>query len=250
MRVVTIVEPYFMPWLGYLHRLIVSDVVVMLDHVKYPKGTYCNRVQVQQRNGPSWISVPIKRTTEADRIADATIYELNWVNKALNVIKYNYCTCEYFDLYFPLIKQMLKNKTSSLLQYDLEILHGMLDILGFSIHDKMIFSSEAGEVGKKNVMNMNLVKFAGGNVYYSGNVARVYNDPSIFRDAGIHLTYHNWIEPTYNHRWGKVVSGMSAIDALFHLGAKFLHDYIAEQVEKERSRLINCYSNRECAPVD
>ncbi|MFD1674003.1 WbqC family protein [Alicyclobacillus fodiniaquatilis] len=242
MKVVTVVEPYFLPWLGYLHRLLVADTVVMLDHVKFPKRIYCNRVQVYQRNGPTWLSVPIRKTTEDEQLGEAKVADGKWKHKMLNIMKYNYCTLPYFDDYFPRIREWILGSADTLMDLDLKIIHGMFDIMGLDVKSKIVFSSQMGDVGKKNEMNKDLVQRCGGNVYYSGTVARNYNDASVFKQAGILLAYHNWEEPDYAHRWGQHVKGMSSIDALFHLGPDVLSRYLLRHVEQERDRLTKEWS--------
>lgn len=48
-------QPCFLPWVGYWHKMLTTDVFLCLSGAKFSKGDYVNRVKL---NG-SWLTVPV-----------------------------------------------------------------------------------------------------------------------------------------------------------------------------------------------
>ena len=44
---VAIHQPTFVPWLGYLDRMLRSDLFVILDHVQFERRNYQNRTLIR-----------------------------------------------------------------------------------------------------------------------------------------------------------------------------------------------------------
>ena len=60
MKIVSAHQSTYLPWLGYYHRIAISDVHVVLDHVQFEKNSYTNRNIVYTPNGPTWLTIPVK----------------------------------------------------------------------------------------------------------------------------------------------------------------------------------------------
>ena len=51
--IVSVHQPHFLPWTGYLNKLVHSDVFVWLDSVQYRKNYFQNRTEIRGRDGES-----------------------------------------------------------------------------------------------------------------------------------------------------------------------------------------------------
>ena len=60
MKVVSIHQPAYLPWLGYFHKAMLSDVFVYLDTVQYEKNSFTNRNRILTKQGPIWLTVPVE----------------------------------------------------------------------------------------------------------------------------------------------------------------------------------------------
>ncbi len=63
-----------------------------------------------------------------------------------------------------------------------------------------------------------LCKQVGGDIYLSGNGAKVYNDNKLYSENSLELIYQDYIAPTYTQMSNEFVSGLSIIDVLFNCG--------------------------------
>ena len=57
--IVSINQPAYLPWLGYFHRIAISDLHIILDHVQFEKNSYTNRNKIRTPEGWNWLTVPV-----------------------------------------------------------------------------------------------------------------------------------------------------------------------------------------------
>ena len=57
----SIMQPTFLPWLGYFQLINSVDKFVFLDDVQYSKGSWHNRNQILLSGKKQWITIPIKK---------------------------------------------------------------------------------------------------------------------------------------------------------------------------------------------
>ncbi|QWS69836.1 hypothetical protein [Vibrio phage vB_VpS_PG28] len=65
MRVATH-QPTFLPWVGYYHKIMSSDLFVVMDKSQYVDRNYMNRVKL---NG-AWLTLPLRKASQKARICD------------------------------------------------------------------------------------------------------------------------------------------------------------------------------------
>src|SRR6476660_4489118 len=56
---VTIHQPQFLPWLGYLDKIDQADLFIALDSVQFKKNEWQNRNRIRTADGCQWITVPV-----------------------------------------------------------------------------------------------------------------------------------------------------------------------------------------------
>ena len=54
-----IMQPYFLPYIGYFQLMAAVDRFVILDDVNYIKGGWINRNRLPARNGTMWLTLPL-----------------------------------------------------------------------------------------------------------------------------------------------------------------------------------------------
>ncbi len=54
-----ILQPRYLPWLGFFEQMYRVDLFVFYDNVQYTKHDWRNRNQVKGPNGVVWLSVPV-----------------------------------------------------------------------------------------------------------------------------------------------------------------------------------------------
>jgi len=75
--IVSIHQPQYMPYIGYIYKILKSDVFVFLDDVQYKKNEWQNRNRIKGPNGLVWLTVPVSFNF-GDKINEVKIVEDGW----------------------------------------------------------------------------------------------------------------------------------------------------------------------------
>ena len=95
--IIAIIQPCFVPWLGYFEQMALADIFVYFDDVQYTKRDWRNNNQLKSPAGVGPIHVPVSNASRGILINQALIsYNENWEDKLLNKINEWYKTSPFF----------------------------------------------------------------------------------------------------------------------------------------------------------
>jgi hypothetical protein len=57
-----VLQPGYLPWLGYFDLMHKADVFVHYDDVQFDKHGWRNRNRVKGPKGPVWLTVPVRHS--------------------------------------------------------------------------------------------------------------------------------------------------------------------------------------------
>ena len=84
-------QPAYLPWLGYFHKMFVSDVFIYMDTVRYSRG-WVNKNKIKDKQNEILLSVPIFKEDKEKNINEVKIknsdIKQNWYAGHLNSITY------------------------------------------------------------------------------------------------------------------------------------------------------------------
>ena len=96
-----ILQPVFLPWLGYFEQMARVDHFVFLDDVQYTAQDWRNRNRIKTASGSIWLTVPVKGHPLGALIRGIEInQEQKWLRKHLLSIEQNYRNCPHFQPFF------------------------------------------------------------------------------------------------------------------------------------------------------
>ena len=67
-KTIGILQPGYLPWLGFFEQLHRVDLFVILDDVQYTKGSWRNRHRIRTTNGWQWLTVPVYQTGRSGQL--------------------------------------------------------------------------------------------------------------------------------------------------------------------------------------
>ena len=226
---VAILQPSYLPWLGFFDQMHRSDQFVLFDDVQFTRRDWRNRNRIRVREGSAWLTVPViqknkyEQTLLETKIDNSTL----WKRKHLETIRSHYSKTPYFELHFPWCEQLFNSEWKFLLDLSLETIHYLKGQL--KIDTPLLCSSELKTFGKKTKRLIEICKQLGATHYLSGDSARNYISGEEFSKQGIGLEYQEYQHPQYPQRYEGFVPFLSAIDLLFNCGEKSLN--ILKQTE-------------------
>lgn len=221
-RVAVILQPSYLPWLGYFAQLHRSDVFVVYDDVQFDKESWRNRNRIKTAGGPQWLTVPVltsgqQRPSNRDvRIDNST----PWRRKHLRAIEQSYARAPYLADYLPLFASLYDRRWTHLLDLNL----AAFDVLScaFGICRSIRLSSELRVDGDRIERLVGICRAVGADTFYEGAAGRNYLTASPFNGAGIALEYQDYRHPVYSQLHPPFMPYLSAVDLLFNCGPKSL----------------------------
>lgn len=215
---VTIHQPEFLPWLGFMDKIRQCDVFVLLDSVQYEKNYFQNRNKIRTAWGSAWLTIPVlTKGLFGQTIRDIRIQnEEKWRRKHCQGIRQHYQAAPFFDKYFPGLEALYVQSWDLLAEFNIAVISWVANAFGLS--RRFVRSSELTLTGKRSELLVNICIALGAEFYLSGVSGRGYLDEHLFADAGIPVRYQNFNHPVYRQCYEPFLPNMSSVDLLFNTG--------------------------------
>ncbi len=225
--IVSIHQPLYWPWLGFMDKLVSSDVHVVLDNVKFDRGEYQHRTKYRawNRDTVKYLTIPYDKATRNNVISEVLLpSDTSWYRSHLGIIYDNYKGSPCFHEVFELVESVYSRMYRSLADLNIAILRFLISLLDIKV--KLVEASEIGTERKKTELNLDYTVKTGGTMYLSGIGAKAYMDDELFKVAGVGLRYQEFEHPVYCQYPKGFVGGLFVLDMLFNLGVEGSKDRI------------------------
>lgn len=224
MSIIAIMQPTYLPWLGYFDLMDQVDTFIFLDDVNVLKRNWAVRNRVKTIQGEVFLTVPLKKHIERDfRLFSNTPidYDQNWVRKHLKTIAQAYAKSPFFSDVYEDLENALSVQYKTIADLNITIISLMAERLG--IKTPSYRSSEIqGIDGHKDERLVKICHALGANQYLSPQGSAAYIESKkpggAFPDAGIELFYQNFEHPEYPQQGKSFLSHMSLVDMLMNCG--------------------------------
>ena len=217
---VTIHQPHYLPWVGYLDKVDRADCFVILDTVAFTKNGWQNRNRIKTPAGPQWLTVPVRQRS-AQPLADVAIDAgTAWGRKHLHALTTNYESAPFFAAHRGFLEALYGRTWERLLDLNLETFRYLADVLGLTT--PTVLASSLGVPGTATERLVAICRALGADTYLAGAGGHGYLDPRRFEEAGIAVRFQDFACPLYPQRFGAFVADLSVVDLLFNCGDESL----------------------------
>ena len=218
MTTLVVLQPSYLPWLGYFDQLNRADVFVWYDDVQFDKHGWRNRNRVKGPNGPLWLTVPILHSGRSTQlICDVEIdNRLPWRRKHLSTIEQLYARAPFLAHVLPPLTEVLEYAWQRLVDLDIATTDWLAE--EFGITTTRFRSSMLGIGGDRNERLLNFCRHFGATRYLTGDAARDYLDVGRFEAIGVEIEWHGYDHPTYPQLHAEFIPCLSALDLLLNAG--------------------------------
>ena len=114
---VAIMQPYFLPYIGYWQLIHAVDKFVIYDDIKYSKKGWINRNRILLNGCPELFSVPLKKDSDYLNVINRQISSDFDYIKLLNKFKGAYSLAPYFNDCIPLLEGLLSFEDNNLFRF-------------------------------------------------------------------------------------------------------------------------------------
>lgn len=114
---VGIMQPYFLPYIGYFQLLNAVDKYVIYDNIQYTKKGWINRNRILQNGKDLLVSIPLEKDSDYLDVKDRFVSKGFDRRKLLNQIRESYRKAPYFEIVMPMVESIINSESDNLFQY-------------------------------------------------------------------------------------------------------------------------------------
>jgi hypothetical protein len=216
--IISINQPAYLPWLGYINRIAKADLHIVLDHVQFEKNSFINRNKIRTKEGPLMLTIPLKTKGKFGSLAinQIEIVDNLWKKKHFKNIEYTYSKSPYYKKYRSDILSFFDNNYEKLIDIIKPMNSWLLNEL--KIKTKIEYSSNLNISTHKSDLILDICKKTKASIYLSGPNGRDYLNLKSFEEQNIKVVYDDYLHPVYKQFNGDFEPYMTTFDLLFNYG--------------------------------
>lgn len=232
--IVSVHQPHYLPYPGYLAKVALSGHFVFLEGVQYVRREWQNRNRVKAPEGAVWLTVPVSGEYGAS-IAETEIrYDDPWREKHLETLRRFYAKADYLPE-LDHFAEVLQREYASLAELTMATTSFFLDRFAVSTpRSRMADHKPLPETPDERIIA--LTKSAGGDTYLAGSGGRNYMELDKYEGAGIEVRFITAPQIVYPQLHGEFITNLGAIDLLLNHGPEGFDRYIRPQLGQSIDR--------------
>lgn len=216
---VAIMQPYFLPYIGYFSLIKHTDSFILFDTVQFIRHGWIERNRILKQNeGWLYIKVPLLNKHREDLIKDVVIDNtLDWKNKILaQLVPYKKTAPNYF-IVIDIINNIFEKDYESIVDLNLAVIKSVCSYLKIDT-DIKVFSKMNLIIEKAKSPDewaLNICKSLG-NVteYWNPSGGQSFFDKKKYDNSNIELKFQSVHLPSYNQKRDDFENGLSIIDVM------------------------------------
>lgn len=215
----SIMQPYFLPYLGYFSLIKHTDEFILLDTVQFIRHGWIERNRIlKPSDGWQYIMVPLKKYSRETIIKDIEINnDQQWKEKILAQLQHYKKQAPYFSNVIDILNEIFSKEYATIVDLNLASLKTVCNYLGINTPIQ-VFSLMNIDIEPANAPDewaLNICK-ALGNVdeYWNPPGGQSFFDRKKYENAGINLKFHSAILTDYDQKRNVFEPGLSIIDVM------------------------------------
>ncbi|WP_369380998.1 WbqC family protein [Lysinibacillus fusiformis] len=214
-----IMQPTYLPWLGYFKMMNQVDVFVFLDDIQFSKRSWQQRNKIALNNKEKMLTIPcVTKGLRHQNINEVFVDQsTDWMSQHKKTIEQAYRHYPYFsDLHS--ILALYNNSTKKLSEFTIAIIEEIAK--NAKITTKFMLSSELKADGSKSAYLLNICNELGAKEYISAAGSKEYiEEEGLFDQSNILVSYEQsepFIYMQYNAK--PLIPYLSSIDFIANHG--------------------------------
>lgn len=211
-----IMQPYFMPYIGYFQTMAAVDKYVVYDDVQYIKGGWVSRNNIIIGGEKKMFTIILKGASPNKMFNEIEIGDD--FKKFERLLQCNYSKAPYFNEIMPLLHTIFTYDEKSLGKFLLHSYQVLLDY--WEIRTQLVLSSD---LVKDNTLRgqekvLNICKNLDATEYYNAIGGQELYDKKVFAEHGVKLSFVQTEQVAYPQFTPEFIPNLSIIDVLMFNG--------------------------------
>ncbi len=214
---VGIMQPTYLPWLGYFEMIGKVDEFYFLNNVQFNKKSWQNRNYILESGVKRLLTVPVKKSSSNLILEIEIDYSQSFPHKHLASIFSAYRKAPFINQIFPILEECLVSQPSALQDLNVRLIEKVCGYL--EIETPLSSTSNLISNGKSTKLTVAQCLEVGATEFYCANGAREYvSQEEGFEGNRIKVTYQDFRIQKYPQQGSQFIPQLSVIDALFNCG--------------------------------
>lgn len=233
MKKIAIMQPYFLPYIGYFQLMNAVDKFVIYDNIQFTKRGWIHRNRILENGKDTYVSLPIKKDSDYLDVKDRYLADNfdKQKNKVLSKINNNYRKAPRYKEVFPVVENIFSFENKNLFDF---VFNSILYLKKYlEIETDIIKSSNINidHTLKSSEKVKAIVKKEKGSIYINPIGGLELYDKANFKADGIELFFMKTNEFKYKQYNNEFIKFLSIIDVLFFNDKNSVEAYIKEDFE-------------------
>lgn len=209
-----IMQPYFLPYLGYWQLLARVDAFVVYDNIQYTKKGWINRNRFLRDGAPAWFTVPLRHASDYLDVREREVAPDFDRGKLLRTLAASYRRAPEFETVFPLVERVVQAPLANLFDY---VHHSLTETAAFlGVATPIVVSSTVAAdptlAAERRVLA--LCEAMGADTYLNPIGGQTLYSGETFASEGVRLQFLRPRLGEYPQFGGPFVPGLSILDVL------------------------------------
>lgn len=209
-----IMQPYFMPYIGYFQLIAAVDQFIVYDNIKYTKKGWINRNRILQSGQDAIFSLPLKGGSDSLDVSERELADEFNKNKLLNQFKGAYRHAPYFNETLSLLEDIVRYEDANLFRYLHHSIVKICEHLGVNTPIKISSDIAIDHSLKSQDKVLALCKAAGATTYINTIGGAELYSREAFGERGIELKFIKSKPFEYAQFGNEFVPWLSIIDVI------------------------------------
>ena len=214
MKTIAIMQPYFLPYIGYFQLIAAVDLFILYDNIKYTKKGWINRNRMLLNGKDVMFSLSLKRDSDYLDVCKRELAADFNRNKLLNQFIGAYQGAPYFDQTFPLVEQIVQHEEKNLFRFVHHSIVSTCHHLGIATEIKISSDIAIDNERKGQERIIALCRAVGANTYVNAIGGLELYSRETFRENGIDLKFIQSKPFEYQQFGDEFVPWLSIIDVM------------------------------------
>lgn len=222
-----IMQPYFMPYIGYWQLMNLVDRYVIYDDVNFIKGGWINRNRILVNGAPKYFNVPMLGSSSNVLINEVRVdHNAAVIRKSLRSIEGAYKKAPYFNIVNPMLEEILwcgEDNIAKYIEHSFRVICKYLDI-----RTELIVSSDLDKdttlKGQDKVIA--ICRLLGATEYYNAIGGRELYSYEAFQEHGLQLKFVETKNIVYQQFGNTFQPNLSIIDVMMFNSRDKIREYL------------------------
>ncbi|KQS95213.1 WbqC family protein [Chryseobacterium sp. Leaf394] len=228
---VAIMQPYFMPYIGYISLIKHTDKFILFDVVQFIKHGWIERNRVlKQNDGWLYLQVPLKKHGRDILIKDCVIdNSKNWKTKILSQLEIYKKKAPYYYKTISIINDIFSQEYNDIVALNKVSLEKICAYLGIykTLHVFSEMNLKIDEPNSGDEWALNICKKLDGEIHYINPIGGLdFFDTQKYHEMDIDISFQKMNLSNYDQKRNTFENGLSIIDVMMFNSPDEINDML------------------------